>query len=75
MDKKEKPSTHDETDSVESGKTTSQPGLSLARESLELKISEEQRRTSASGPKSDTLPIAPISRGRFWRAIWKSMTK
>jgi hypothetical protein len=45
MAKKKKPSTHDETDSVESGKTAFQPSPSLARESLELNLSEGQRLT------------------------------
>ncbi len=45
MAKKEKPSTQDEHNSVGSGGTTSQPTLSLTRELLELKLSEEQCRT------------------------------
>src|SRR5437016_687592 len=45
MAKKEKSSTHNETGSVESGKTASQPSLTLVRESLELNLSEGQRHT------------------------------
>jgi hypothetical protein len=45
MAKKEKPSTHDETNPVESGKTAFQPSLSLTREPLELNLSEGQRQT------------------------------
>src|SRR5262249_11158833 len=45
MAKKEKPSTHDETDSVESGKTPCQPSPPVASESLELNLSEGQRHT------------------------------
>ena len=45
MAKKEKPSTQDEQNRVESGGTTSQPTLSLTRELLELKLSEGQCRT------------------------------
>lgn len=45
MGKKEKPSTPSEVDSVESSKTASQPSLSLARDSLELNLSEGQRQT------------------------------
>jgi len=45
MAKQEKPSTHDETDSVESGKTPCQPSPPVASESLELNLSEGQRHT------------------------------
>jgi hypothetical protein len=45
MAKQENPSAHDETDSVESGKTACQPSPSVARESLELNLSEGQRHT------------------------------
>ena len=45
MAKKEKPSTQDEQNRVESGETTSQPTPSLTKELLELKLSEGQRRT------------------------------
>jgi len=43
--KKEKPSTQDEQNRVESGGTTSQPTPSLTKELLELKLSEGQCRT------------------------------
>src|SRR5207249_315927 len=45
MAKKEKPSTHDEADSVVQRKTAIPPSLSLARESLELNLSDGQRQT------------------------------
>src|SRR5271157_4928650 len=45
MAKKEKPSTQDEQNRVESGGTTSQPTPSLTKELLELKLSEGQCRT------------------------------
>jgi hypothetical protein len=45
MAKEEKPSTHDETDSVGSRKTAFQPSPSLRGEPLELKLSEGQRHT------------------------------
>jgi hypothetical protein len=45
MGKKEKPSTPCETDSVGSGKTASQPSVSLPSEALELNLSEGQRHT------------------------------
>jgi len=45
MAKKEKPSTRDEQDRVESGGSTSHPTPSLTKELLELKLSEGQRRT------------------------------
>ena len=45
MAKKEKPSTQDEQNRVESGGTTTQNTLSLTRELLELKLSEGQCRT------------------------------
>ena len=45
MAKQENPSTHDETDSVQSGKTACQPSPSVAKESLELNLSEGQRHT------------------------------
>jgi hypothetical protein len=45
MAKKAEPSTHDETDSVKSGKPAFQPSPSFARESLELNLSEGQRHT------------------------------
>ena len=44
MAKKEKPSTHDEADTVASRKTAFQPSLTLTREPLELILSEGQRR-------------------------------
>ncbi len=45
MSKKENPSTQTETDSGASGNTASQPNVSLANKTLELPLSEEQRRT------------------------------
>jgi hypothetical protein len=45
MSKNEKPSIHTETDSGASGNKASQPNISLPRETRELKLSEEQRRT------------------------------
>jgi len=45
MAKKEKPSTQDEQNRVESGGTPSQPTPSLTKELLELKLSEGQCRT------------------------------
>ena len=45
MAKKNKPSIQDERNRMGSGGTTSQPTLSLTRELLELKLSEEQCRT------------------------------
>lgn len=42
---KKKTSTHDEADSVEGKNLAFQPGPSLARESLELNLSEGQRQT------------------------------
>jgi len=45
MAKKEKPSTQEEQDRVESGGSTSHPTPSLTKELLELNLSEGQRRT------------------------------
>ena len=45
MAKKSKASTHDKSDTEESGKTESQPSPSLAKELLELNLSEGQRHT------------------------------